>query len=102
LAEARGRCIAETTGPDPGTMAAVGAGAADVAAALAGIADVWVANVNAPRQTVIAGTRPAVHRAVEQLQSRGFTARLISVGGAFHSPLVAPARSALAEVLDGT
>jgi len=43
-------------------MAAVAAGHNEVAAALGDARDVWIANLNGPRQTVIAGTRAGVER----------------------------------------
>ncbi len=90
LSAARGRAILAAAGDDPGTMAAVAAGAAEVKAALNG-SGVVVANQNGPAQTVISGPTAAVHAAVEKLSAAGMRAQAISVACAFHSPLVADA-----------
>ncbi|MFJ6836882.1 SDR family NAD(P)-dependent oxidoreductase [Streptomyces sp. NPDC091209] len=89
-------------GADPGTMAAVTAGAAEVAGALRVVeapAAVVVANRNAPRQTVISGPSDDVTDAVRLLREAGYEARRIPVACAFHSPLVAGAGARFAEAL---
>ncbi len=101
ISAARGEAILAAAGEDPGTMAAVGAGAEQVTAALAGI-DVVLANENSPTQTVISGATPAVEAAVARLAEQGLTARRIPVACAFHSPLVAGAAGTLADVLAGS
>jgi acyl transferase domain-containing protein len=72
-------------------MAAVGADVEKVRQGVAGIAGVWVANINAPAQTVISGSQAAVAEALQRLHGQGLQARLLPVGCAFHSPLVEPA-----------
>ncbi|MFD7872608.1 SDR family NAD(P)-dependent oxidoreductase [Streptomyces sp. NPDC059766] len=89
-------------GADPGTMAAVTAGAAEVTEALrtAGApATVVVANRNAPRQTVISGPADDVTDAVRLLREAGYCAQRIPVACAFHSPLVAAAGERFAAAL---
>ncbi|MET8855480.1 SDR family NAD(P)-dependent oxidoreductase [Streptomyces sp. NPDC004579] len=89
-------------GADPGTMAAVPAGAAEVSRALRAVeapAAVVVANRNAPRQTVISGSADDVTEAVRLLREAGYDARRIPVACAFHSPLVAGAGARFAEAL---
>jgi acyl transferase domain-containing protein/NAD(P)-dependent dehydrogenase (short-subunit alcohol dehydrogenase family) len=94
LSEARGRSIVNATRDgDLGTMAAVTADAATVAGAIGG--DVVVANINAPNQTVISGTRAAVAAAIERLGACGIGATRIPVSAAFHSPLMEPAQPPL-------
>ena len=66
LVAERGRLIAGLPLGDRGTMAAVAADRTQVAKHLAGLADVVVANVNHPSQTVISGTHAAVDRALER------------------------------------
>ncbi len=103
ISEMRGRAIVESAaknGSELGTMAAVEAGEAQVAAAVAGIEGVVIANLNAPRQTVISGTRKGVEQAVERLRGKGLKARAIPVACAFHSPLVAGAKEPLRMALD--
>ncbi|MGW1275271.1 ACP S-malonyltransferase, partial [Streptomyces sp. NPDC002491] len=87
---------------DPGTMAAVTAGAEAVTEALkAGSApdSVVVANRNSPGQTVISGPTDAVAEAVRLLREGGLGAQRIHVACAFHSPLVAGAADRFAEAL---
>ncbi|MGB3454215.1 MAG: ACP S-malonyltransferase [Moheibacter sp.] len=61
------------------------------------------ANYNCPGQLVISGEIPAVETACERLKEAGARRALIlSVGGAFHSPLMKPAEEELAEAIDQT
>ncbi len=100
LSEARGRFMVEAAnGGDAGTMAAVSADAATVAAAIDGIEGIVLANLNAPTQTVISGTTVGIATAVERVKERGLRARQLPVACAFHSPLVAAARDRLVEVM---
>jgi acyl transferase domain-containing protein/NAD(P)H-dependent flavin oxidoreductase YrpB (nitropropane dioxygenase family)/NAD(P)-dependent dehydrogenase (short-subunit alcohol dehydrogenase family) len=100
LSEARGRCIIEAAGQhDLGTMAAVMESPERVASVLESVEDVWVANVNAPRQTVISGTRQGIERASELLVQHKMNVRAIPVACAFHSPVIGEARDRLASIL---
>ena len=89
----------------PSTMAAV-LGLADeiveqVCASIDGI--VVAANYNCPGQLVISGEFLAVEKACEAMKEAGAKrALLLPVGGAFHSPLMEPARSALATAIEAT
>ncbi|MFA5029088.1 MAG: ACP S-malonyltransferase, partial [Candidatus Methylomirabilota bacterium] len=63
---------------------------------------VQVANLNAPGQTVIAGTTAGVSRAVELCKAAGAKrAVLLPVSAPFHSALLAPAARRLETVLAG-
>ncbi|MBC8263460.1 MAG: SDR family NAD(P)-dependent oxidoreductase [Anaerolineales bacterium] len=99
LSEARGRCIIEAAQDDLGTMAAVRANPETMAPVLEAVTGVWIANLNAPEQTIISGTRDGVAEAVRHLQVQGISARPIQVACGFHSPLVAPAQQRLADEL---
>ncbi len=102
LSEARGRAMVKGGDPArPGAMAAVAADAAATRAAIEGIEGVVVANLNSPRQTVIAGPREGVGRAVAAAGAAGLQATPVPVSQAFHSPLMEPARKAFAEALAG-
>lgn len=96
LSEARGRAMVEHGDPArPGGMAAVSADGPAVAAALGGDhPDVVIANLNSPRQTVIAGPQSAVAKAAEALGGKGLQVVTVPVSQAFHSPLMEPARAA--------
>lgn len=99
LSEARGRCIVEATAQGAGTMAAVKASPEAIAPLLQDIEGVWIANLNAPDQTMISGTDAGVATALKRLEAAKISARAIPVACAFHSPLVAPAQQCFAEVL---
>jgi [acyl-carrier-protein] S-malonyltransferase len=61
------------------------------------------ANYNCPGQLVISGAYPAVEEACQKLTEAGAKRALIlPVGGAFHSPLMEPAREELATAIDNT
>ena len=89
----------------PSTMAAV-LGLADniveeVCASIDGV--VVAANYNCPGQLVISGEISAVERACEAMKAAGAKrALLLPVGGAFHSPMMEPAREELAAAIEAT
>ncbi|WP_329312304.1 SDR family NAD(P)-dependent oxidoreductase [Streptomyces sp. NBC_01262] len=102
LSSERAAAILAAAGEDPGTMAAVAAGAEDVGRTLreAGApASVVIANHNSPRQTVISGPTEAVGAAVRLLREAGLGAKTIPVACAFHSPVVAGAGERFAAAL---
>jgi [acyl-carrier-protein] S-malonyltransferase len=103
LVVARGEAMQAAADAGPGTMAAVlGLDAAQVAEACAGVDGAWPANDNAPGQIVVAGTAAGVEAAGEAAIALGAKRVLpLPVGGAFHSPLMAPAQARLDEALAG-
>ncbi|MGH3981996.1 MAG: SDR family NAD(P)-dependent oxidoreductase [Pseudonocardiaceae bacterium] len=102
LSAARAAAILSAAGDEPGAMAAVSAGPAEIEPELrtAGLADrVVLANHNAPAQTVISGPSAAVADAVARFRAAGLGAKQIPVACAFHSPVVADAADTFATVL---
>lgn len=90
---------------NPSTMAAIlGLDDNVVEEICAGIDEVVVpANYNCPGQLVISGTIKGVDIACEKLKAAGAKRALpLQVGGAFHSPLMEPAREELAEAIAST
>ena len=64
---------------------------------------VVAANYNCPGQLVISGEIDAINRACETLKEKGAKRALVlPVGGAFHSPLMEPAREELAAAIENT
>jgi [acyl-carrier-protein] S-malonyltransferase len=64
---------------------------------------VVAANYNCPGQLVISGTVNAVNVACERMKAAGAKRALVlPVGGAFHSPLMAPAREELRQAIEST
>ena len=90
----------------PGTMAAVlGLDDAKVEEICAGIKDevVVAANYNCPGQLVISGSVAGINQACELLKAAGAKRALVlPVGGAFHSPLMEPARVELEAAIHAT
>ena len=89
----------------PSTMAAVlGLDEKTVEAVCATIEGIVVpANYNCPGQLVISGEFSAVERACEAMKLAGAKrAILLPVGGAFHSPMMEPAREELAAAIEAT
>lgn len=88
----------------PGTMLALLGLSREDAAALcadaAGDGVLVVANENGAKQLVISGDPEAIARAEELAKSRSGRAMRINVAGAFHSPLMEPARLRVAQALD--
>jgi [acyl-carrier-protein] S-malonyltransferase len=97
-AEAMTACCSEI----PGAMSAVigvPAETIDVLAARLGVAAA-IANYNSPRQSVIAGEREAVEALGRATLAAGAAAVIpLSVAGAFHSPLMTPAKITFAPVV---
>jgi [acyl-carrier-protein] S-malonyltransferase len=61
------------------------------------------ANYNSPGQLVISGSLAGIDKAIEALSAKGAKRALkLPVGGAFHSPLMEPARKELAEAINST
>jgi len=105
LVSKRAQAMQKACEAQPSTMAAI-VGSEDelveqVCAEVDGI--VVAANYNCPGQLVISGAVEAVNQACEILKSKGAKRALVlPVGGAFHSPLMEPAREELAAAIEAT
>lgn len=107
LVAARGRAMREASGVRDGTMGVLVAAPLESVERLVGAVraegeDVWVANINAPGQTVVSGSVGGVGRIAAEASSIGAKFISVQVGGAFHSPYMAPAAEALATALKDT
>lgn len=90
---------------EPSTMAAVLGLEDEVVEAVCAETEgtVVAANYNCPGQLVISGDVKSVEAACETLKERGAKrAMILPVGGAFHSPLMEPARKELAAAIENT
>jgi [acyl-carrier-protein] S-malonyltransferase len=101
LVAARANAMQKACEMQPSTMAAIlGLEDAKVEEICATIPGVVPANYNCPGQLVISGTIEAVNTACEALKAAGAKRALVlPVGGAFHSPLMEPARAELATAI---
>jgi [acyl-carrier-protein] S-malonyltransferase len=98
----RGEAMQNAADLRPGTMIALlGLDDDDAdAACRRADGDAWVANYNAPGQTVIAGDPAALERASAAAKELGAKrAMALPVGGAFHTPYMTPARDRLREAI---
>lgn len=99
----RSRLMATAAAAAPGTMAAVlGLDRPAVETAINGIADLWVANDNAPGQLILSGTEASLAAAEAPLRAAGARKVIrLAVSGAFHSPFMRPAADGFARLLAG-
>jgi [acyl-carrier-protein] S-malonyltransferase len=105
LVYARAMAMQEACEAIPGTMAAIlGLDDTKVEDVCATVDDIVApANYNCPGQLVISGSLEGVKTAMAKLQEAGAKRALqLEVGGAFHSPLMEPARQSLAEAIMNT
>ena len=105
LVHARALAMQKACEANPSTMAAIlGLPDETVEEVLHGIDEVVVtANYNCPGQLVISGSNKGIEIACEKLKAAGAKRVLpLNVGGAFHSPLMEPARKELAEAIMNT
>jgi len=101
----RAQAMQKACEKEPSTMAAIlGLDDTTVEEICKSIDDVVVpANYNSPGQLVISGSIKGIEIACEKMKSAGARRALpLKVGGAFHSPLMEPARIELAEAIHST
>jgi [acyl-carrier-protein] S-malonyltransferase len=105
LVYARAIAMQKACEAEPSTMAAIlGLDDAKVEEVLSEINEIVVpANYNSPGQLVISGSIKGIDIACESLKAAGAKRALpLKVGGAFHSPLMEPARVELAAAIEAT
>lgn len=109
LVSIRAKAMQKACELNPSTMAAVLALAdekvEEICAAVASETGevVVAANYNCPGQLVISGSIKGIEIACEQMKAAGAKRALVlPVGGAFHSPLMAPAKEELAAAIEAT
>jgi len=105
LVSARARAMQKACELIPSTMAAIlgleDSVVEEICSSIDGV--VVPANYNCPGQLVISGELKAVEEACAKLTEAGAKRALIlQVGGAFHSPLMEPARAELASAIEST
>jgi [acyl-carrier-protein] S-malonyltransferase len=101
----RALAMQEACEAEPSTMAAIIGLDDNVVEQVCGEIDevVVAANYNCPGQLVISGSFKGIELACEKLKEAGAKRALpLKVGGAFHSPLMEPARVKLAEAIENT
>lgn len=106
LVAERGAAMLRAARRHPGAMAAVIGENADPGSAEQLVAvcqraghRVWVANYNGPHQVVLSGTSAGIAAAEPLADAMGLRYGQLPVGGAFHSPLMAPAARRLRRAL---
>jgi [acyl-carrier-protein] S-malonyltransferase len=103
LIAVRGAAMARAAKLTEGSMVAVMGGDDNARDALETLEDVWIANINGTGQIVLSGTREGLDNLLERHRDLGWRrATPLAVGGAFHSPLMAPAQSEFEAALAGT
>lgn len=104
LVVARANAMQKACEQQPGTMAAVVKLSDEVVERLCAEVDAVVvpANYNTPGQLVISGSLEGVAAACAKAKEAGGKALPLAVGGAFHSPIMEPARVELAAAIEKT
>ena len=104
LVSKRATAMQKACEKNPSTMAAIlGLDDKTVEEVCASVNDVVPANYNSPGQIVISGSNQGIDLAIVLLKEKGAKRALkLAVGGAFHSPLMEPARLELEEAIKAT
>lgn len=101
LTRLRGVLMSEAR--EGGMLAILGMSQDEVCTVLtdSGFDQVYVANLNAPAQTVVSGEKSQLKRAIDVFSAIGAACVELNVSGAFHSPLMASARAKFETHLSG-
>ena len=97
--EARGRFMQQACEEQPSGMVSIMGATPEQIQALCEKGGITVANINSDAQIVLSGRKDGVAAAAQAAGEMGVKAIVLNVAGAFHSPLMASARTKLADVL---
>lgn len=101
LVQERGRLMQEACDITPGGMAAILGLDRMIIEEISQETGTYVSNVNTPGQIVISGERIVLAQALDMAMARGARKAMpLSVGGAFHSGLMEPAREGLVQAVE--
>ena len=98
LVKERGQAMA--TEGEAGAMLAVQGDADRIRSAIENFESVAIANWNSPQQVVLAGDKTAIIRAQALLEKQGYSATMLPVSAAFHTPLVGHAQVPFAKAVE--
>ena len=97
LVKARGLAMASSS--DTGAMLAVRGDVKEIRSIVAEFEQVAIANWNSPQQLVLAGDKTEIVRVQELLEKQGYSAVMLPVDSAFHTPLVSHAQAPFAKAV---
>ncbi len=63
--------------------------------------EVWIANLNSPNQTIVAGGSPAISQFQAFVETKSIKNQLLAVSHAFHTPLMAPVADRFSQRIQG-
>jgi polyketide-type polyunsaturated fatty acid synthase PfaA len=98
LVKERGQAMA--TSESAGAMLAVQGDVNQIRAAIAKFEQIAIANWNSPQQMVLAGDKAEIVRAQAELEQQGYSAVILPVSAAFHTPQVAHAQAPFAKAVE--
>ncbi len=103
LVSVRGAAMRDAAERTSGSMVALMGPSDGALERLSELPDIWIANINGPGQIVVSGTLNSLGALTERARDLGWKrATALAVGGAFHSPLMAPAQDRLNDALADT
>jgi acyl transferase domain-containing protein len=102
LVKTRGQVMSTPNDPqfDAGTMMAVTGDVSKIEQEIAQYPQIKIANFNSPQQVVLAGAKAQIAKIEQILTQKGYLTTLLSVGAAFHTPLVSYAQKPLATAIE--
>jgi len=96
ILQARGRFMQEACDANPGGMLSVMSATEEQLNAICDAAGITIANLNSSAQVVLSGAKDGIEKAKALCAEQKIKAIPLQVAGAFHSPLMKPARDKLA------